>query len=245
MKQSRSPTPPGGSVIDRWANELLRARQEGRPIGLADEAPELMDIGAGMRVAERLRELLEVQGVGIVGLKFGALDSGAQRALGLPCPLVAPLFEKWILPSGAGVPLSSFVAPKLECEIGLRRACRGWVPMACIEIADSRFQRWSGRGGQVVADFGLNGAIVKGGDLDSAGQGSFEVRHNGELVFAGSASVDAARERVEKYSQGWQVPFVSSGSLHAMMDLDQGEWALSFRDGAQATVTATTSHRDQ
>lgn len=231
--------PPDENALEQLAQRFLLARRTGRTAGPASEYTMLRDTETGLRVAAKLGQMLAADGIGISGLKLGANDSAAQRAMGLPGPLVAPLYEEWMLPAQAAVPLSRFVQPKLEAEIGFRLVRGTWVALACIEIADSRLSGWSGQGGQILADFALNGAIVRGTDLGTAAETSYEVRHDGALVAAGTASVSEARRRMEKHAADVGARFVASGALHALVDLEPGAWALRFREGGEVAVTVT------
>jgi len=172
----------------------------------------------------------------MAGIKLGAHDPAAQEAMGLSGSLVAPFFDAWFFPSGTHVPLARLVQPKLECEVGFRRRGQSWEPIACIEIADSRLE-WSGKGGEVFADFALHGAIISGSSLAMSESAPFELRHDGTPVLSDVAPVSTALERTERCTHNLEASYVSSGALHPMIDLTPGEWTLEFAGGGAATVS--------
>ena len=116
MSESDGGAPLDENALEQLAQRFLLARRTGRTAGPASEYTMLRDTETGLRVAAKLGQMLAADGIGISGLKLGANDSAAQRAMGLPGPLVAPLYEAWMLPAPAAVPLSRFVQPQLAAE---------------------------------------------------------------------------------------------------------------------------------
>jgi hypothetical protein len=226
--------PEGG--LEKVAAAFLEARRAARTVPAAERPAWLPDEDLGPRVAARIQSLLAGEGVSVGGVKLGAHDAAAQHALGLSGPLVAPFFDAWLFPSGTHLSLAQLVQPKIECEIGFRRHRGQWQPVACIEVADSRLG-WSGRGGEVFADFALHGAIISGTGFAASDSVAFELRHDGTPIVSDVASVAAARERTERCTRNLEASYVSSGALHPMIELAPGEWALEFAGGGAATVT--------
>jgi 2-keto-4-pentenoate hydratase len=231
------------SALEQIAHGFLVARRTAASAGPAGEYAALRDAETGLRVAAKLRQILAAEGVGISGLKLGALDPAAQRAMGLTGPIVAPLYEEWMLSEGAAISLGQFIEPKVEAEIGFRLVKGTWVAVGCLEIADSRLTGWSGRGGQILADFALNGAIVCGTDLTPVAETSYELRHDGEIVAHGRAPVADAARRMEGDAERSGARFVASGALHPLADLKPGAWSLRFRGGGEATITVSAVAR--
>lgn len=231
------------ATLEGIAAAFLRARRGARPLRTTDLPPWLLEEDIGRRVAACLQSSLAGEGVHVGGIKLGAHDSKGREALGLSGTLVAPFFDAWTFPSDTRLSLSELIQPKLECEIGFRRRLQRWQPFACIEVADSRME-WTGRGGQVLADFALNGAIIGGSSLSASDSVAFELRHNGTLVHSDVASVAAALERTEAWTRDSEASYVSSGALHPLVDLTAGEWTLEFSGGGAATLTAEAGTED-
>jgi 2-keto-4-pentenoate hydratase len=210
---------------------------------MTDLPASLREEEVGRRAAAHLQASLAAEGVNVAGIKLGAHDCRGREALGLSGTLVAPFFDAWTFPSGTRVLLARFVQPKLECEIGFRRVGGRWQPSACIEVADSRLE-WTGRGGQVLADFALNGAMIAGSSLARSDSVAFELRHDGALVLSDVASVATALERTEACTGDSDAAYVSSGALHPLLELTAGQWTLEFAGGGEAMLTVEAGTDD-
>jgi 2-keto-4-pentenoate hydratase len=113
----------------------------------------------------------------IRGWKVSGLTPEQQRAMGVDCPLAAPLLGPWLHESGAALQASSFVRPRLECEFAFAMAAdlpsraraytRAEVEAAIgalrlgVEIVDSRLPPGSGVLVELADDLN-NGAYVVG-----------------------------------------------------------------------------------
>ena len=113
----------------------------------------------------------------IRGWKISGLTTEQQRAMGVECPLAAPLLGPWLHPSGAELRIDAFVRPRLECEFAFALAVdlpsraraheRAEVEAAIgalrlgVEIVDSRLPPGSGILVELADDLN-NGAYVAG-----------------------------------------------------------------------------------
>lgn len=115
---------------------------------------------------------------GIRGWKISGLTAEQQRAMGVACPLCAPLLEAWVRESGAAFALASFIDPRLECEFAFElnadlparvepyaraevEAAIGAMRIA-VEIVDTRLPAGSGAWMELADDLN-NGGFVFGG----------------------------------------------------------------------------------
>lgn len=113
----------------------------------------------------------------IRGWKISGLTTDQQRAMGVECPLAAPLLGPWLHQSGAALRADAFVRPRLECEFAFVLAAdlpsrerayeRAEVEAAIgalrlgVEIVDSRLPPGSGVLVELADDLN-NGAYVAG-----------------------------------------------------------------------------------
>jgi hypothetical protein len=242
MSGARKEDESTGAAVDDAANSILTARRTARVLDAAAYSG-LRDLQAGRMVADRLGQVLADQGVAVAGVKLGAHDRQTQLTLGIPGPVVALLYQDWMFPNGACLSVSDFIRPKLECEIGFILRGSSWKPVACVEIADSRFD-WLGQGGQIFADFALNGAIITGTQLarvDSSDEISFDLWHNDSLALSGSASPVAAWLLASPTLSDRRASFIASGALHPLIDLRPGNWKLRFGCGAEVMMTIASA----
>lgn len=219
---------------------LLEYRRLARALPDVEHLDWLADWNSGTRVAGLIKTMLTDGRADPAGLKLGALESGAQRALGLTAPLAAPFYEEWLLEPESEIHLADFVAPRVECEIGFVRRGGRWVPTGCLEVADCRFPAWSATGGQVIADFALNGAMLFGDDLGGDTDTRFRFFHDGNLLVEGTVSVAAARARIRIPTCSLlpkKPKMVASGSLHPALPIAPGRWILEFDTGGTTTLS--------
>lgn len=218
------------------AATLLECRRQARALPDTDNLDWLVDWANGSRVARLADSLLGEQKIQPAGLKLGAHEPSAQRGLGLTSPLTAPFHEEWLLLDEPKVELDDFVEPRLECEIGFVRQAGRWVPTGCLEIADCRFPGWSARGGQVIADFALNGAMIFGTRLKRDGDTTFRLFRDGHLMLEGPASMTAAQARIPDAAERLEMPRIASGSLHPALPMTPGSWVLEFDSGGATSL---------
>lgn len=158
------------------ARALYEARRTRVPI-----PPFGAGLGAedGYAIQQELVKLLLADGDRIVGHKVGLTSKPMQRLIGMDSPDYGPVLASTVYPSGAGVPASRFIQPKLEAELGFvlgaplrgpdvslldaARAVAGVV--AAVEIVDSRIEDWRIGLADTVADLASNGAVATSGRL--------------------------------------------------------------------------------
>jgi 2-keto-4-pentenoate hydratase len=143
----------------------------------------------------------------IVGYKVGLTSLPMQRMLGVDSPYYGPVLGSTLYASGAEVPLSRFIQPRIEAEIvfvlgerlagpgvSVADASRATAGVcAAMEIVDSRITDWRIKLADTVADLASNGAaaissrIVPLAGLDTRLIGMMLTR-NGELVDTGAGA---------------------------------------------------------
>jgi 2-keto-4-pentenoate hydratase len=157
------------------AGSLHRAYRTHQAIApLTDAAPEL-GLAEGYAIQQELVRLLEAEGEVVVGYKVGLTSSAMQTMLGVDQPDFGPLFASGFHESPAAVSVSTFIAPRIEAEIGVllnqdlsgpncsvsdvRGATSGVV--AALEVVDSRIRDWKIKLADTVADLASGGAFVR------------------------------------------------------------------------------------
>ncbi len=217
---------------DSLAADLWRARRDAATVGTAGEVG--LDAERCERVAAELYRAVASEGGHQVAWKIGAGDAAAQERFGTDRPFTAPVYDSSCLPDGASLRLSGLVAPRLEAEIGLRfDAGAGGAPtvLPCIEIIDCRFPGWKVKIAAILADFGLQAAMMFGQPGTAADEVEAVVRRDGQEVATGSGAV-AGAVAVVRGALGDQrlaeVPLVASGSLVAPVPLEPGSHEVDF-----------------
>jgi 2-keto-4-pentenoate hydratase len=214
---------------DPLAAALWRARRDAATIAPPDRAelsPERAE-----RVAAELYRAIEAGGGRQVGWKIGAGDAAAQARFGTDRPFTAPVLDASCLRDGATLRLAGMVAPRLEAEIGLRFGGDAPALLPCIEIIDCRFPGWEVKIAEVVADFGLQGAMVFGEPGPSGPEVRAVVRRDGEVAAEGAAAVSAAVATVLQALDEERLtaaPLVASGSLITPLPLQPGRHEVDF-----------------
>jgi 2-keto-4-pentenoate hydratase len=217
---------------DPLASELWRARRDATTVGTAGDAG--LDAERCERVGAELYRAVEEEGGHQVAWKIGAGDAAAQERFGTDRPFTAPVYDSSCLTDGATLRLSGLVAPRLEAEIGLRfDAADGGAPtlLPCIEIIDCRFPGWNVKIAAILADFGLQAAMVFGGPGAAGPEVEAVVRRDSEEVARGSGTVAAAVATVrgalgdERLAA---VHLVASGSLVTPVPLRPGSHEVDF-----------------
>jgi 2-keto-4-pentenoate hydratase len=186
------------------ARALYEARRKRVPI-----PPFGAGLGAeeGYQIQQELVKLLLADGDRIVGYKVGLTSKPMQRLIGMDSPDYGPVLESTVYPSGAGVPASRFIQPKIEAEIvfvlgeplrgpgvSLLDAARAVAGVAAaVEIVDSRIEDWRIGLADTVADLASNGAVATSGklvplsDVDPRTVGMVLTR-NGSVVDTGAGA---------------------------------------------------------
>ncbi|GAA4558464.1 2-keto-4-pentenoate hydratase [Pseudonocardia xishanensis] len=189
------------------ARALYDARRTRTPIPpLTDDDPTL-GMADGYAVQRELVALLLADGDRIVGYKVGLTSEPMQQMIGVDSPDFAPVLGSTVYRDGDEIPLSRFIAPRVEAEIvfvlGERlegpgvTVTRARAALACaaagMEIVDSRIVDWRITLADTVADLASNGAVavssrlVPVADLDTRLVGMTLTR-NGELVDTGAGA---------------------------------------------------------
>ena len=194
------------------------------------------------RVATELYGALEAGGGRQVAWKIGAGDAAAQQRFGTDRPFTAPVHSTYVLSDGATLSLAGLVAPRLEAEIGLRLGGGSPAVLPCIEIIDCRFPGWDIKIAGVLADFGLQGAMVFGEPGAAGPEVRAVVRRDGEVLAEGRGSVDAAaatsRQALGERRLA-QFPLVASGSLITPVPLAPGSHEIDFGDLGRLRLEVT------
>lgn len=186
------------------ARALYEARRKRVPI-----PPFGTGLGAdeGYEVQQELVKLLLADGDRIVGHKVGLTSKPMQRLIGMDSPDYGPVLASTVYPSGAEVPVSRFIQPKIEAEVAFvlgaplrgpgvsvldaARAVAGVA--AAVEIVDSRIEDWRIGLADTIADLASNGAVATSGrlvplsDMDPKMVGMILTR-NGSIVDTGAGA---------------------------------------------------------
>ncbi|EFC81439.1 2-keto-4-pentenoate hydratase [Parafrankia sp. EUN1f] len=189
----------------RYAAEVLHAAEVNRTDRgrLTREWPEL-DLATAYQVQDDLVARRTAAGERIVGIKLGLTSRAKQRRMNVDTPLTAWLTDAMLLPTGAPVPRSELIHPRVEPELvfvmgetlhgpgvtaiealtAVRAVCGG------VEVIDSRYADYSFALPDVVADnasaarFALGPVHRRPAELDLSLEAA--------LVEVGGQVVDAA-----------------------------------------------------
>ncbi len=162
--------------VESVAAELLACEGERRDrTPFTDQWPDL-DVATGYQIQDlNLAKRLE-RGERLIGVKLGLTSRAKQQRMGIDSPFVAWLTDDMVLPTGAPVPQSKLIHPRIEPEIvfimGERLAGPGVTcaeAMAAVgsvyagaEVIDSRYRDFRFKPGDVVADNASSGAFALG-----------------------------------------------------------------------------------
>ncbi|ODT87364.1 2-oxo-hept-4-ene-1,7-dioate hydratase [Phenylobacterium sp. SCN 70-31] len=199
--------------IAEVARRLDDAEKTGRPIRqLSLEYPDVT-FAQAYAVQEAWVALKLAAGREVRGHKIGLTSKAMQQLARIDEPDHGVLFDDMMLESGAQIPLSRFIEPRLEVELAfhLKKPLQGpnctlfdvldatsYVTPA-LEIIDARMQRVDPETGatrkvfDTIADNAANGAVVLGGqpkrpdDLDLRWISALMFR-NGEIEESGVAA---------------------------------------------------------
>jgi 2-keto-4-pentenoate hydratase len=214
---------------DPLAAALWSARRAGATVE-PSSAGELT-LERADRIASELYGALEAGGSRQVAWKIGAGDAAAQQRFGTDRPFTAPVHDAYVLGDGATLSLASLVAPRLEAEIGLRFEGEEPAVLPCVELIDCRFPGWEVKIAEVLADFGLQGAMVFGRPGAAGPKVHAVVRRDGEVLAEGEGTVDAAaatsRQALGERRLA-ELPLVASGSLITPVPLEPGSHEIDF-----------------
>jgi 2-keto-4-pentenoate hydratase len=194
-------------LAEQRAQALYAARRDRKPIAPFTDDDSTLGMDDGYEIQSRLVDLLVREGDQIIGHKVGATSEAMQRLIGIDTPDYGPVLQSTVYVHGDAVPLSRFIAPKIEAEIAFvlgdrlegpgvdyttaRAAISGM--RAAMEIVDSRIADWRIRLADTVADLASNGGLVWSDRQVSADEvDSRSIRmtltRNGETIATGQGS---------------------------------------------------------
>lgn len=162
--------------------------------------------------------------------KMGPFDRSIQEQLELDGPLLAPVMMDGLQldVTEVSIELDRFSQPKLEAELGVRLTEQG-ARLPCVEIADCRFDRWSVPARAAVADFGLQGVMLFGLEVDPIPSVGVEVRREDVRIDAAECSWDEAVSRLGIMPSSTQRDtFVATGAMTQLVPAGRGRWEFDF-----------------
>ena len=189
------------------ARALYDARRTRVPIPPFTDGDPTLGMADGYAIQRELIDLLLADGDRIVGHKVGLTSKPMQQMVGVDSPDYGPVLASTIYRDGDTIPVSRFIAPKVEAEIVFVIGERLMGPgvtvtqahaaiagaVAAMEIVDSRIADWRIKLADTVADLASNGAmatssrIVPITDIDTRLVGMTLTR-NGELIDTGAGA---------------------------------------------------------
>ncbi len=153
---------------------LYEARRTAIPVEPFTDNDPGLDLADGYVVQQHLVRMLLADGERIAGYKVGLTSRPMQQMAGAGSPDYGPVLASTVYPSGAQVPMSRFIQPRIEAEIAFvlgerlegpgisvadaSRATAGVA--ASMEIIDSRIVGWRVKLADTVADLAAGGAAV-------------------------------------------------------------------------------------
>lgn len=194
-------------AYERVARELMRAAREARSIPPLVESHPGLGIRDAYEIQRHVRRAWLDSGARLAGRKVGLTSQAMQDMLGVDQPDFGFLLESMLLPSGASIPVSELIAPRVEAEIAFHLA----KPLAgpgvereqvleaieavapALEVIDSRVADWRITIVDTIADNASSGKAVFGerrppGDLDLAAE-EMTLEVDGEQVSGSGRAV--------------------------------------------------------
>lgn len=223
-------------IADRLAGLLWEARRTGTALDPAADPWSSLTRTRASLIADAM------YGRGGVSRtwKLGALDTQAQRRLGITGPVCLPLLRgaTSIDIISARLRLGELVEPRFEAEIGVVVDGDGVPhPVPCVEIADCRFTRWKLPPYGMTADLALQGRMLFG-PLGTVGRRvEVAVRHDGRRVAGGSARWRDAVSRLDLLGDLGEADHVATGSITELLDCRPGRWDFDFGTLGHIAVT--------
>ncbi len=219
--------------VERLADLLWIARQSRTALN-AQTSPwtELTESAAGA-----IAEALYRRAGRSRSWKLGAIDPDTQRRFGISGPVCMPLLLGATEADVVDISLrrGDFIAPRFEAEIGIiiDRGIAFGVP--CVEVADSRFERWHLPPFGMTADLGLQSKMFFGKRGEVKPETDVIVEHNGECVAVGSANWAQTLATLGLLPAGEIVEHVATGSITPPLECSSGVWCFDF--GALGRIT--------
>ena len=189
------------------ARALYDARRTRVPIPPFTDADPTLGMAEGYAIQRELIDLLLADGDRIIGYKVGLTSKPMQQMVGVDSPDYGPVLASTVYRDGDTIPVSRFIAPKVEAEIVFVLGERLMGPgvtvtqahaaiagaVAAMEIVDSRIADWRIKLADTVADLASNGAMATASrvvpitDFDTRLVGMTLTR-NGELIDTGAGA---------------------------------------------------------
>jgi 2-keto-4-pentenoate hydratase len=186
------------------AKALYEARRTRTPIAPFTDADPSLGMADGYAIQQELVRLLLADGDRVIGYKVGLTSVPMQKMIGVDSPDYGPVLASTVYADGATVPLSAFIAPKVEAEIVFTLGTRLQGPgvtvdqaraaitgaSAGLEIVDSRIADWRIKLADTVADLASNGAMATA--AGSVPIDGFDPRLTGMVMTRNGELVDTA-----------------------------------------------------
>lgn len=156
------------------ARALYDARRSRVPIAPFTDAEPTLGMADGYAVQRELLDLLLADGDRVIGYKVGLTSKPMQQMIGVDAPDYGPVLASTVYRDGDTIPVSRFIAPRIEAEIVFVLGERLQGPgvtvtqaygaiagaVAGMEIVDSRIADWRIKLADTVADLASNGAMA-------------------------------------------------------------------------------------
>ena len=225
-------------VADPLADVLWHAWLDVRPLTVSDSWTGL-DADRAAAIAREVYERSDAFRSG--AWKLGALDQPTQQRLGLDAPLVAPVVPARLTIDGthASVDSSTYIAPRLEPEIGIRTTNGAQQLVPCVEIADCRFPGWNTPLRSAIADFGLQGGMLFGPAFEPITHVEVTVRHDGVEVGTVRREYADAAARLALLPGAAENVHVATGAMSPAVEAKPGHWEFEFHQLAILTITVS------
>lgn len=157
---------------------LEQAEKERKPVGpLSDLVPGGLSLEDAHAICEAIIQKRLASGEKLAGFKVGFTNIAVREKMGFPDSTYGYLMDTALLRSGADIPMSGLIAPKIECEICFRlgKDLKGKgltvddvlkateSVSGSFEICDARIRDWKCPYPDFFADNGFSAKVVLSG----------------------------------------------------------------------------------
>ena len=187
--------------IQMAAQDLLRAEQTGKQIGLLSLRHPNLDMDDAYAIQAALTAAKRAAGRNVIGWKIGLTSKAMQSALNIDIPDSGVLFDDMVFENSTTVPPGRFIQPRIEVEIAFvtkiplagKNVSRDDVIAAtdhvcpAIEILDTRIHRTDPDTGRTrtvfdtISDNAANAGLVIGSARHAVD--AFDLRRVGAITF--------------------------------------------------------------
>ncbi len=241
------------NLIDKIANELIKAEDTGLPIEKLSDKYKEITILDSYNIQSKVIELKLAREEKIIGKKIGLTSKGIQDQFGVYEPDYGILTDKGLLKTNQELDISNLNQPKIEAEIVfvLKEDLLGPVVtpwhvisategiMPALEVVDTRFNDWKIKIFDTISDSASYARIVVGDkmtkiddiDLSLLGMASYK---NGKLEFTAAGAevmgnpinsvVWLANKMIELGQPLKKGEIILSGSLTPLMGISSGDY---------------------